>query len=325
MKLTITDPSKYLKSCEVKNLPITYEDSKEYELFGNKVVVYDDVWMHHLHLKVTDKCNAACEFCIEQHCAKNENENTFLINLDRTLNAMSEADLLFSVSVTGGEPTLFGRFEDLCSILSKYNIGFLTMNTNGFWVEKYIDYIDGLFDFINISRHSISDERNNEIFHTNVLTKNELKALKSRLKTTKMRIQCVMSEVTTVEEMNEFIDAYSFADDISFRRLMEAGDEFGLDYSLDKDRYNECLEWAFNNWEFKEQTIQDYYVYEIYNTGSTDVTFSYSNMRLLREVEHTESEDFYREFILHPDGTLSGSWLKDNKILISDKTEVCYG
>lgn len=318
MKMTITDPKKYLRSCDVQNLPVTYDDCEEYEVFGHKIKVYNDMWMHHLHLKVTDKCNAACEFCIEQGCAINEDADTYLSNLEKVLAEMSRANLLFSVSVTGGEPTLFKKFPELCNLLSRYrqNIGFLTMNTNGFWVRKYLKYIDGLFDFINISRHSVSDSRNNEIFHTYVLNKRELEGLKSKLRSTKMRIQCVMSEVVTIEDMKEFIEAYSFADDISFRRLMEVGDEFGLDYSVDKDHYNECLEYAFRNWKFKEQTIQDYYVYEIYNTGSTDVTFSYSNMKMLREVEKSESEDFYREFILHPNGTLSGSWMKDNKVLL---------
>ena len=320
MKLTVHNREDYLKSCEVQNLPILYNGCTEYQLFGNKVVVYDDVWMHHLHLKVTDRCNASCDFCIEKNCQKNEDADIYLANLDKTLRAMQDAGLLYSVSVTGGEPTLFPKFRELCEVLSRYDISFLTMNTNGALVEKYINEIDGLFDFINVSRHSVWDVENNKIFNTNVLSMNELQALKSKFGHTKMRIQCVMGQNFGIVEMLEFIHAYSFADDISFRRLMEVGDEYSLDYVVDKDEYNLCLKYAFLCWKFVEQTIQDYYVYEIYDTGSTRVTFSYSNMKMLREVEQTESEDFFREFILHPNGVLSGSWMQDKKNLLSGKT-----
>ncbi len=317
MKLTILKRDNYIKSCDVQYLPITYNDCSEYQIFGNTIQVYNDKWMRHLHLKITDKCNAKCDFCIEQNCKFNDNESKFLVNLEKILQEMSDSGILFSVSVTGGEPTLFNHFEELCEVLSRYNIGFLTMNTNGYLVEKYLDKIDKLFDFINISRHSIEDKRNDDIFHTKVLSIDELKSLKSKLKKTKMRIQCVMSEVITVEDMNEFISSYSFADDISFRRLMRVGDEYNLNYSIDNDNYNCCLNYAFENWRFKEQTIQDYYVYEVYNNGLTDITFSYSDMKLLREVEKAESEEFFREFILHPNGVLSGSWMQDTKILLT--------
>lgn len=98
---------------------------------------------------------------------------------------------------------------------------------------------------------------------------------------------------------------------------MRVGDEYNLNYSIDNDNYNCCLNYAFENWRFKEQTIQDYYVYEVYNNGLTDITFSYSDMKLLREVEKAESEEFFREFILHPNGVLSGSWMQDTKILLT--------
>ena len=319
MKLTVTNRDDYIKSCEVSKLPITYNDSSIHNLFGNEIRVYDDIWMRHIHLKITDICNARCDFCVEQNCVRNENGDAFLRNVDLLLKEMQDKGLLYSVSVTGGEPTTSRYLTRLFDILRKYDIGFLTMNTNGYALSLYLDYIDGLFDFVNISRHSVSDEKNDEIFGTSVLTKQELQQLKSMMKHTKMRIQCVMSDVVTIEEMNEFINSYSFADDISFRRLMELGDEYGINYDLDKDGYNKCLKYAFDNWEFKEQTIQDYYVYEIYNNGKTDITFSYSNMAMLRKVEQNECDkDFYREFIVHPDGTVSGSWRKDTKILLDD-------
>lgn len=317
MFTTINNREKYIPACEVSKLPILYNDRMNVKLFNKNISLNTNPWLWHLHIKVTDACNAKCKFCIEQNCVKNENSDNLLKNIDLMLAEMQRNNCLFSVSVTGGEPTLYKDFDKLCEILKKYPIHFLTMNTNGYGLDKHKDIIDGLFDFINISRHSADDAINDKIFCTHVLSKQELKEVRAKYQHTKFRIQCVMGNgINTIENMNELMDAYNFVDDFSFRRLMETGDEFGLNYNIDKDGYFKTLNYAFNNWTFKEQTIQDYYVYEIYNNGKTDITFSYSDMKMLREVERMEDDDIFREFICHPDGTISGSWKKDCKIII---------
>lgn len=214
---------------------------------------------------------------------------------------------------------MFNKFPELVEILKSYPIEFLTMNTNGLLVPKYLEQIDGVFDFINISRHAISDTDNDKIFQRKMLTVSELEEVKKSLNNTKLRIQCVMSNVRTIEDMNNFLDTFSFADDISFRRLMTLPDEYGVTYDRHEDNYDEILKYAYNNFEFREQTIQDYYVYEIWNNGQTDITFSYSNMDMLRKEENKESENIFREFIIHPDGMVAGSWKKDHKILYKAK------
>lgn len=309
----------YMHAADVEKLVHTPNDNlklKMVSLFGKNIELYDDPWMWHLHLKVTDVCNAHCEFCVEKNCAKNDKPEHFLENLDVMLSEMERAGILYSVSVTGGEPTLFKRFEELCAILRKHDIKFLTMNTNGIWLKKYCDIIDGLFDWVNISRHRITDEGNEAVFKTKLPTIADLAELRGMFAHTKMRIQCVMDEVNTPEKMVEFCNAFSFADDISFRRLMKLGAEFGVNYNVNEDTYVKCLEWCFANFKFVEQTIQDYYVYEIYEMpNGKNVTFSYSNMAMLRELEHVESENKIREFIIHPNGLVSGSWKMDTKII----------
>lgn len=318
MFMTITNKDEYIQACDVCKLPILYDDRFDVKLFGNDVNLNDNPWLWHFHIKITDICNAKCSFCIEQNCKKNEQPKKALTNIDKMLKEMQDNNCLFSVSVTGGEPTLFPYFEELCDILAKYDIKFLTMNTNGYGLDKYVDTIDGLFDFVNISRHSISDQENNEIFRTKVHTIDELREIKKKYHKTKFRIQCVIGDkLHTPQDILSFIEAYDFADDYSFRRLMQVGDEFGLSYTVNQDEYFKVLDYAFTNWTFKEQTIQDYYVYEIYNYNNKDVTFSYSDMKMLREVEKTEKDNIFREFICHPDGTISGSWKKDCKIILS--------
>lgn len=312
---TITNKNEYIKQCDVQDLPISYENKMEVELFGNKILLEKNPWLWHLHLKTTDACNASCNFCVEKNAAKKECPEIFLRNTSNMLCEMKRAGCLHSVSVTGGEPLMFRQFEQLCGVLKSHNINFLTINTNGNKLPEKLEFIDGLFDFIDISRHSVSDIENNSIFRTRTNSIEELKQIKRRMKHTKMRIQCVMDKVNTIENVLEFIEAFSFADDISFRKLMKLSKEYGVDYESKDEEYKKLLDYAYKNWELKEQAIQDYYVYEIWNNGFTDITLSYSNMKMLRKVEKTEPKEIFREFIIHPDGTISGSWKKDCKVI----------
>ena len=312
---TVNSIEGYLHSADVEKLPITYEDKMCVNLFGNEILVEKNEWLWHLHLKLTNACNAKCKFCVEQNSKCAENAKHYIEQVDNMLAEMEREGILFSVSLTGGEPLLFKEFSSLCDVLKKHNIKFLTMNTNGTYLKSHLEEIDGLFDFIDISRHSISDIRNNEIFGTEVPTIKDLKDIKNALKNTKVRIQCVMYDVKTVDELLEFVDTFRFADDISFRRLMKLPEKYGVKYETEDDLYNQILEYVFNNFKLVEQTIQDYYVYEIWNYDGIDITFSYSNMNMLNSVESTEDDRVCREFIIHPNGVISGSWDFNNKVI----------
>lgn len=315
MFTTIINKENYIRSADVEKLPISYEDKIEKELFGHKVLLENNPWMWHLHLKLTDACNARCAFCVEQNSVCHENANRFVEHVDKMLTEMEKANILFSVSVTGGEPLLFRKFEHLCDVLSKHNIQFLTMNTNGKYLNEHLSIIDGLFDFVNISRQSIDDKRNNEIFCDEMPTVTELRELKSQLKKTKMRIQCVMCDMKDTTDMMNFIKTFSFADDLSFRKLMKLSEKHGVTYDDKEELYQRALQFAYENFEFIEQTVQDYYIYEIWKYNGTQILFSYSNMKMLYEVESKEPENICREFIIHPNGIVSGSWDYTSKIL----------
>ena len=310
-----TNIKNYIHKCNVENLPIKYNDKMEVKLFGNTILVEKNEWLWHLHLKLTDVCNAKCSFCVEQNAERCENADYFVSQVDLMLSEMEKEGILFSVSVTGGEPLLFKKFKELCKVLNNHNIKFLTMNTNGKYLDKYISQIDGLFDFVNISRHATSDEMNNEVFKDNMPTLDELKQMKSKFVHTKMRLQCVLCNENSINDVLDIINVYSFADDLSFRKLMKLSEESGIEYDDKENLYNQILEYAYNHFELIEQTIQDYYVYEIWKYNDTFITFSYSNMKMLTEVEKIEDNRVCREFIIHPDGTISGSWNKNMKII----------
>lgn len=312
---TITKKAEYIHSADVSNLNILYDGKKEVCLFGKKVLVEDNQWMWHLHLKLTNVCNGKCFFCVEQNAKCSENAELYFQRVDEMLSEMEKAGILFSVSLTGGEPLLFSKFKELCDVLKKHDIKFLTMNTNAAYLEKNIRLVDGLFDFVDISRHAIEDQKNQKIFRAYVPDRADLMRIKSKMKKTKMRIQCVLCEECTPEYVESFVDAFRFADDVSFRKLMTLGDSYGVQYDAKDEDYFRILEYAFQKYNLKEQTIQDYYVYEIWDFGGIDVTFSYSNMKMLLDVEGKEDDSVCREFIVHPNGVVSGSWNLERKVL----------
>lgn len=318
MNITITDRDKYIKHCDVKQYLNADTDKIERYLFGHKVILGNNQWLWHVHIKFCERCNARCAFCIEQHSHRQELPKKVISNADIFLRAMRGQGILYSVSVTGGEPTLMPEFADLCVMLKAHDIKFLTMNTNGSLLHKVRPFVDGLFDFVDISRHSIDDAQNSSIFKTiTVPTLDELKQLKQSFTRTKMRMQCVMQSGMTVEQFLKMLEAYSFADNVSFRRLMNPFDWFTAYNDTFDDQYFQILDWVAENGEFIEQTIQDYYVYEIWNVNGVNVTFSYSDMKSLDALEKVEDEANIREFIIHPDGIVAGSWLPDRKIILT--------
>lgn len=312
---TIINKNEYLRSADVEKLPIHYENKMEVNLFDNQILVEKNEWMWHLHLKLTNVCNAKCSFCVEQNSRCDENADYFVKQVDRMLCEMEREEILYSVSLTGGEPLLFKKFSELCDVLREHDIKFLTMNTNGTYLKKHIKEIDGLFDFIDISRHSIDDNVNHNIFRTKVPDIEELKTIKKEMKKTKIRIQCVMYDINSISSFLEFVNTFRFADDISFRKLMKLPKKYGVTYDNEDGLYENILDYAYNNFEFVEQTIQDYYVYEIWNYNGINITFSYSNMDMLSKVEEKEPYNVCREFIIHPNGVISGSWEFNNKVL----------
>lgn len=322
MNKTITNKDEYMYMCNVRNYPMTYDNKMEKEFFGHKVILEKNKWQWHLHIKVTNACNAKCAFCVEQNSVCKSNAKHLIENVDKMLDELKKNKTLFSVSVTGGEPLVFPEFRQLCDVLRKHKIPFLTMNTNGQFLKDYVDCIDGLFCFVNISRHSIDDEENYKIFGTrNVPSLDELKEIKKLYKKTKIRFQCVMENTINIDDFMDFITKFSFADDLSFRRLMLLGEEYGVKYDSHTDDYFKILQYIFDNFTLREQTIQDYYIYETWDCVTKDnkhidVTFSYSDMEILREVEKHESSSVIREFICHPNGHICGSWNPDEKVLL---------
>ena len=307
---------KTLKSGFLKN-PVLEMDVTEPTdtiiLWGKKYRIYRDEWKHHVHLKCTNKCDADCAFCIERPSrGDREDPDAFLASSQELLDQMHEHGSLRTVSITGGEPTVFPRIDEAIEVANTHPLKLFSMNTNGRNLEDISpDSIDG---WVNVSKHCANDGR---VFRRKWEATPEwvgrVRRLQPRMK---VRFQCVLGidgGMSSLDEIWKFIDRYCrYVDDFSFRSLIVE----------DAEGKVPDLFWKFRTWLFGtgwcvEQTIQDYYVYETYNPpGARPITVSWANMGLLRRYNETHrDENFLEEIIVHPDGMVTGSWNKETLII----------
>ena len=277
-------------------------------LFGTEWLIQDDYWMKHVHIKVTDACNAKCPFCIEQKSHIKNDWERLEANLDELLKQMSEQHHLTTVSITGGEPSLYPHHVSrIIDIVRKYDADFVTMNTNATNLFPAM----GKLDVIDISRHNIGSD---PVCHLKALDFDAIRKFKDEYPDTGVRIQTVLHDkgIKSVEQFIEFVKYYApIADDISVRRLITTDGQ-----SEDReDLFTEIKRYMYDNAGFVEQVLKDYYVYETWRFMDTDITFSHSNMKLLKDMEQVEPDNILREIVVHPDGLISGSWYRDMKII----------
>lgn len=280
------------------------------QLYGNTYRMYADDWKHHVHIKCTDHCDANCSFCIEQS-ERNNPQNTNRV-IESTKNVLSELAMqghLKTVSITGGEPTLFPLIEELVNLVNSYKLKLFSINTNG----RYLNRIPKSFcGWVNISKHSINDK---DVFNRDFrVTPEMIIDFKNKHKDAKVRLQCVLGvtkKMNTIGDIIDFIHEYrNVVDDFSFRNLIIENNETKVNELLFKFRYM-----LLENAEFVEQCIQDYYVYETFKMFGTTITLSWSNMKELSKYNESHDSNFLEEIIIHPDGTVSGSWNKKSLII----------
>ena len=304
---TITDISEY------KLFPVLETQVESYDtpliLFGKEWRIQDDYWMKHVHVKVTDTCNAKCPFCIEQGSHIKTDWERLCANLDALLKQMQEQGHLTTVSITGGEPTLFPEHVSrVIHIIKNRGAHFVSMNTNATNLFPAM----GELDFIDISRHVPGFDYTCNI---GVLDFGHVLKFKAEHPNTKVRIQCVLHKdgIKSIHEFKEFVKYYSaVAEDISIRRLISVDNHIPSD-----DLFTQIKQYMFDNAELVEQVLKDYYVYDTWRFMGTEITFSHSNMKLLKEMEQVEPDNILREIVVHPDGFISGSWYRNKKIIVS--------
>lgn len=308
----ITDKNEFIQNpiLEMNENEINNSKTDDIVLYGKHYRMYSDEWKHHVHIKCTDYCDADCAFCIERSERNNpQNVNNMLESAAVVLEELANQGHLKTVSITGGEPTVLTKLPDLINLISQYNTTLFSINTNGKDLNKIPSNFVG---FVDISKHGINDSHVfKRPFH---ITSDMVLEFKKSHPNAKVRFQCVLGtndEMKTVGNVIDFIQEYKdVVDDFSFRNLIIENNEDTINQTLFKFR-----DILFNNGEFVEQVIQDYYMYETFKMFGTSITLSWSNMAKLKTFNESVNSNFLEEIIVHPDGTVSGSWNKKTLII----------
>ena len=93
---------------------------------------------------IDGRCNMKCGFCI--HAAVDARK-TPILDPDKWANFFRNANSLMHLTITGGEPFLRKDFfEIIDKILSKNKIPQVSINSNGFYIDRIKDFMPRLID-----------------------------------------------------------------------------------------------------------------------------------------------------------------------------------
>ena len=174
-----------------------------------------------LNVKITNRCNAHCAFCIEREgYAPPERDVESLIQA--TL-AMSNYP---SVLILGGEPLLYSQLEKYLKGIRPHKEN-IYLTTNGALLEKNAEMLAKYLDGVNISIHSPKENVNDRCFKAHICFE-QLRAGIRIFQREKIpvRINCnlvrgVMDTPESIEEMIRFASSMC-VDHLRFSELQQA-------------------------------------------------------------------------------------------------------
>ncbi|GIW21398.1 MAG: cyclic pyranopterin phosphate synthase [Candidatus Sericytochromatia bacterium] len=200
----------------------------------NKLIDSYQRLIHKLRVQLTDACNFRCFYCMpldmkfKPHSELLTSEEIyqicFILNQDFGIDELR---------ITGGEPTIRPEFEEIVYKLSSLNLSKLGLTTNGFILDKKLDFLKTTeCKNINISLDSLNEETFNYITRSKYF-KNTLKSiLKAKELGFNIKINTVMLKGINDNEVEEFINFSAKYDiEVRFLELMKIGEAY---YNNDK-------------------------------------------------------------------------------------------
>lgn len=107
-------------------------------------------------------CNADCDFCVDSHTRKAS--KNYIKNLIEVLDTLPKE--FRTCSITGGEPTLSKNLLSILALVRDRGFDRVVLTTNGARLLDVAPTLGGLINHLNISRHSVVDEENENVFKT---------------------------------------------------------------------------------------------------------------------------------------------------------------
>lgn len=216
---------------------------KKIELFGRELNVNNSFCLENLececekkptlslYIKVTDSCNANCEFCANKGC---ENYGKIdLVKLKETIKYLKDERILGNISITGGEPNTYPLLlNDIINLILEVDKKIkISISTNGFNIREMalFDQVNSL-ESIHISRHHYLDSENNKIFKDKkVAQTDDIIYLQSKLDDKKIININTMVMKNHIDNLNEIKKMLNYVGNINvykngFVSLMKVND-----------------------------------------------------------------------------------------------------
>lgn len=257
-----------------------------------------------VQLMVTKKCPFDCPFCIEKINAvgkEDRNETLQKENLKKLLEQLIVQEIAPTVSITGGEPTIFCDYVmDIKNMLDEMGV-VCNINTAGVLNSQTKDLFQK-FERVNLSVHSHDKEENNRIFG---LLRRDYWNDSSLEHAT---IQSVVQDAD-MGRLKDFLDSFK-QKRFSVRFPSETATVDSIEW---RDLFRSIE--TDDDFKFIQQKIGDYYWYEEYMYKNEKlVRFSFSSMRQLEyyknKFQYQESH-LTRACIVLPDGQIRFDWIAD--------------
>jgi GTP 3',8-cyclase len=181
--------------------------------------------MRKLRVTLLDNCNFRCFYCMPEN-PKFLSHKELLKPVEIESICSGLVDLgIDHLRITGGEPTLRREFKDILTRLSQLKIKKLSLTTNGYLLEKYLDFLwDVGCRSINISLDSLNGDKFNKITRSKGFDKAYSAILKAKEKGFFVKLNTLVFKGINDNEINDFIKFSSQTGiEVRFLELMKIG------------------------------------------------------------------------------------------------------
>lgn len=275
-----------------------------------------------VYLITTYDCNWNCQFCLFKHNKEKEcSINTIIERLEYSILDSKEKVYL---KITGGEPflrpELLKAVFELCEKYKEkiYKIG---IGTNG------SIQLPDFFNHITIRTHIfLSRHHKNKLFTPGFLCKN----VKNDFIDFRINCNLIKNGIDNSKSIIEYIDYMSEAYDINyfcFRELNKINTDknkiypsqiYGyMDYYKENVVYVNDIQKEIEKSSLfkKSKCTGNYYDNNIWYWYKNNISIKFRIIDEEKLIDYNTNNSDVDEYVIHPDGTLTGCWDKDLKII----------
>ena len=164
-----------------------------------------------LYVKVTDDCNAKCDFCVNE--TSRDNGKIDLVKLEDVVRYLYANNLLHGVSLSGGEPMVYpDKVNDIINMIYRIDPNIeVQLSTNGLNFRKLLEFENiNRLESIHLSRHHYDDEINYNIFRSRkVASENDIMSVQEGLEDKKIiniNTLVMRSYIDTLKEIKKMLN-----------------------------------------------------------------------------------------------------------------------